>query len=240
MLHIGSLNLFDCLLIADLCVVIPLLQIRTSLRAEKNRPQRSMAQRAPFNFAIFGTPLIGLALDWWMSGRSATDLGLAYPVPWPGQIGLLIALLLCLGLFVSSLWPSTASKRADLLTRLKDGGLLITSITDFAIFVPLALLIGCGTEILFRGFLFWAFDPVLGWAGAVAIMALAYGLGHGFRDWRAALGSLVSAILFALAYALTRSLWWLMLFHTFVALSAAWSGYRAARMAGAVATADFS
>lgn len=226
MLLVGHLNLLDCLLVAVLCLIIPFRQLRDSLRLARSCPPRSLAIRAQANFGMLGVPLVLLALDWWISGRSAAALGLALPIAWRGEIGLAIALLLSGGFMIASLRPTDKTSREVALKRFEDAGLLVKNPSEITIFVPLAFLIGCGGEVLFRGFLFWAFLPFLGTVGTVAVMTLAYGLGHGFGDWRAALGSLVSAFLFAVAFALTQSLWWLMIFHTFTGLNAAWTGYR--------------
>ena len=61
---------------------------------------------------------------------------------------------------------------------------------------------------------------------AVAIASAAYGAGHGIGDKRELAGSLAVALLFTTAYALTRSLWWLMLLHAGLPLVGALAGRR--------------
>ena len=115
--------------------------------------------------------------------------------------------------------------------RMKRGGLSPETPRELALGMVYAFIVGCGSEILFRAFLLWVFTPFAGLAGAVAIAALAYGIGHGFRNRRQALSAILSALAFTLGYALTFSLWWLMAIHTFAALQASWSGYRLSRTA---------
>ncbi|HEY1837613.1 MAG TPA: CPBP family intramembrane glutamic endopeptidase [Rhizomicrobium sp.] len=55
--------------------------------------------------------------------------------------------------------------------------------------------------------------------------------GHGDKTWLRALSSIGTAFAFTIAYALTRSLWWPMLIHSFMGLYGAWSGYRLNRNA---------
>lgn len=68
--------------------------------------------------------------------------------------------------------------------------------------------------MLYRGYLWWILAPLLGSVGAVLVMGLSYGLAHGYRGRGALAASVVSALLFAAAYALTHSLWWLIVIHT--------------------------
>ena len=73
--------------------------------------------------------------------------------------------------------------------------------------------------------------PAIGITGAVIVAALAYGVGHGFKTWQQALGSAAAAFAFTIAFALTNSLWWLMAFHTAVAVQSGWAGYRLSKAA---------
>jgi membrane protease YdiL (CAAX protease family) len=72
---------------------------------------------------------------------------------------------------------------------------------------------GVAWEVLFRGYLLWALTPRVGIVGAVFVASVAYGVAHGYKSPRQFTSSLVSALLFTIAYALTHSLWWLMLIH---------------------------
>lgn len=224
----GHLNLLDIALIVILVLVFPAIRLLNSRKPEPENP-RPMAQRYLRTIATLGVPLLVLVLDWLATGRGAAALGLAIPLPFRGRIGLAIASVLVLGMTISPLLPwlkSSPEKRAAQQARLKARGLVPETSREAALFLIVAVLIGCGAEILYRAFLLWAFTPFAGVAGAVVIAALAYGIGHGFEKWREAAGAVVSAFVFTAAYALTGSLWWLMAIHSFVALYAAWSGYR--------------
>jgi hypothetical protein len=52
-------------------------------------------------------------------------------------------------------------------------------------------------------------------------------VGHGYQGVGKMAASIVSALLFTLAYVLTGSLWWLMLLHVLLPLYMGLSGYRA-------------
>ena len=229
----AALNPVDVALVAFLVLAFPALQIASTLRPKPKAP-RSLTRRYLRSGAILGVPLIVLAIDWLGSGRGAAALGLALPPPFRGQIGLWIAVFAVVVLTLMTIVQSSTRdprKLEAMRAQMKAGGLSPETPRELALGFVYAFIVGCGSEVLFRGFLLWAFIPLAGLAGAVAIAALAYGIGHGFRNRRQALIAVLSAVAFTLAYALTLSLWWLMAIHTFAALQASWSGYRLSRRA---------
>jgi len=222
---LGPLNALDCTLVVLLIAIIPFVQIRASLR---RRPNRTLVQRYRRTMVVMGAPLALLAADWLLAGRDAAALGLAVPVPLRGEIGLAIALVVLLAVVA---WPRPKGRKSDdLRARMKQSGMLISTPEELVFFLSLTLFVGCGVELLFRGFLLWAFSPFLGTAVAVVIAALAYGLGHGFANRKQVAGSVLSAFLFTVAYSVSGSLWWLMLIHTGLMLHGGWTGYRLARL----------
>ncbi|WP_174280593.1 CPBP family intramembrane glutamic endopeptidase, partial [Sphingomonas bacterium] len=80
-------------------------------------------------------------------------------------------------------------------------------------FLAFAIGVGGGWEVLYRGYLFWSLAPLTGGLGAVAAMALSYGVAHGYRGPGALAASIAGALFFAGGYALTGSLWWLIVLH---------------------------
>jgi membrane protease YdiL (CAAX protease family) len=69
-------------------------------------------------------------------------------------------------------------------------------------------------------------DIALAVAGAILVVATAYGLAHGLKSMPVLLGSLASALAFTIGYALTHNLWWLILLHTGLPLIGALSNMR--------------
>ena len=227
----GHLTILDVALTVWLCLIFPALQLYSSLRKPTGR-KRTPRARVLINVVLLGGPLAVLAAAWWINGRPLSALGLAIPVPFEGQIGLGLAVIAIVGFAAASFWfraPAGSAKAERDRQRLADSGMLSKTPAEFSAFVLKAFAIGCGLEILFRGYLLWVLVPLIGLSGAVVVAALAYGLGHGVKNRNQAIGSVVSAFVFTIAYALTQSLWWLMLFHTFVALHGGWAGYRLAR-----------
>ncbi len=222
-------NAIDGMLIILLCVAIPTRQLLVSLRSIRQPVTSSMKTRAYRSVVMIGAPLALLTYVWWANERSAEALGLGFPSSASSQIGLGISVFIAAGMVLASNWPTNDQQRAEALGKIKAAGMLIETREDLALFTLQGILIGCGSELLFRGFLLWAFTPPFGMVGGIIVAGAAYGIGHGFRKWGDVIGILVSAFLFAIAFALTQSLWWLMLLHTALALNTGWMGYRLSR-----------
>ena len=183
------------------------------------------------NIARMGILISVLTVDWWWSGRSIAALGLAIPILRLGQIGLGIAAVLVLALMIAT-WFSMKRLSGDKLvaaqTKLDSLDLIPRKPADWFGFLLSVALLGSGWEILYRGYLLWVLSPLIGTIGAVAVAALAYGLGHGFKNRGQQIGNVASAFVFTIAYAATHSLWWLIVVHVALPLSAA-LGYWAMR-----------
>jgi len=150
---LGPLNIVDLLLIAGLVLAIPAFQLWKSLQA-KSAPKASAAQRFARSLFRIGVPLLLLAADWRTAGRNASSLGLDIPVSFRGEIGLAIACVVIIVFAANPLLQKrTTEKDAALRARLDEAGMLAETPRDLVLFVLLALLIGCGWELLYRGFL---------------------------------------------------------------------------------------
>ena len=223
----GPWNALDLALVLLLTAGLWTLQGVNARRRTRGLAPASARLRR--NLLVFGVPLTLLAFDWLSTGRSAGALGLAIPVPPRGAAGLALAGVLIIGFALSTFfkWPrwSPEQERAA-LARLRESGFAPQTRGELAATVLLFLLIGCSAEILFRGFLVFAFAPLVGLWGAVTLAALTYGLGHGDATWKQTSGSLVSAFVFTSAYALTGSLYWLIVIHCFVGPFGIWVVHR--------------
>jgi membrane protease YdiL (CAAX protease family) len=211
----GTVSVLDLILNALLCVAVPAFMVWTS-RAKRDAPPGPRARR------YLRTICLALALDgllaatWAIKGRTAAALGLAVPLPPAGLVGLALAVGVLLALIVMTRFQLKSGKAPDPQAL----ALFPTTRIETALFLALVLVIGTSWEILYRGYLIWSLTPRIGLIGAVLVAALAYGLAHGLKDLRQAVGSLVAALIFTSAYAVTGSLWWLILIHTALPLFA--------------------
>lgn len=201
-----------------LLLVMPAQQMWRSLRKGAPRvPRRECPRRQRYwsMTARLAAMLAVLAAACWYQGRTPDELGLGWPGT-AGQWGIGLALVLVLLLHVGATAQERrmdAAARAQLAAALEDGVAPPRTACELAAFLVMCLVLGAGWEILYRGFLLLVLTPHTGMAGAVVLAALAYGIGHGFSTPRQFAGSIVSAFAFTTAYALSGSLWWLIVIH---------------------------
>lgn len=199
----------DTALAILLLLVVParaLWRERTGRAATAEKATRYRA-----TIALVGALVAVLAIDWVAAARPVGALGLGTPVTAPALAGLGVAAVLLVLLAVVARRQRDRPLQAASAAR---PALLPDTPAERRLFVLLAIAVGFGWELLYRGFLLFALAPRVGTIGAVVVAALAYAVAHGFRGRRAFAASLASAFVFTIGYAVTGSLWWLILLHT--------------------------
>ncbi|HEX7340119.1 MAG TPA: CPBP family intramembrane glutamic endopeptidase [Rhodanobacteraceae bacterium] len=217
----------DYILLALLVGVMPLRAVCQSRRGTRATASRDTRHRK--SIAIITGLLALLGWAWWRAGRTPALLGLDVPVSTRGLIGFGVAGAAVLALATFVLLERRKRSTASLeqaRQRVCESDLLPRTRRELGSFLVFGLFAGCGWELLYRGFLLWWLTPRVGIVAAVCIAALAYGVAHGCRNRKRLAGSIVSAFAFTIAYALTGSLWWLMLIHTLAAVIGGISAYR--------------
>lgn len=142
-------------------------------------------------------------------GLGASDLGLGMQLGIGGSVGLGLSLIVVIGLW--SAWLSTAK-----LQKIKEkpgNQFSPQGPRELQLFLFMVPLLGFGWEVLYRGFLLWWLVPRIGIPFAVICASLSYGLAHGWTNARESLPATASALAFTVGYALTGSLWWLIVIH---------------------------
>jgi hypothetical protein len=177
-----------------------------------------------------------LLAGWHWMGRPYAALGLGLPISRAGLFGLLFDGAL-LGFFVYALFFRTISpERAAVLRKPRTGREVLPETAG-----ALALYSVAGTagavceELLLRGFLFWLLMPVIGLCGALLVSSVLFGLGHAYQGAPAILHTTIEGLALGAGYALTHSLWWLMVAHAFVNLYVGLFAFRLVRLTAASA-----
>jgi membrane protease YdiL (CAAX protease family) len=200
--------LLDNVLTTCLIVLVPAFMLGRSLYG-RNRPPASKLGRYASSIAMAFGLLALLAADWRAGSRHLAALGFDFPLSMGGLIGLGLAACLLAG-FTLSLPAQMKSTKG----KIKEAQALTpTTRSEFIVFSIFCIVAGCAWEVLYRGYLLWALPPKIGLIGGIVVAAAAYGAAHGYKNLRQFAGSLISAFLFVIAYALTKSLWWLILLH---------------------------
>lgn len=191
-------------------ILLVLVPAEAVWRSRERRPPRPKLARYRTTIVKAASLLGFLLLTAYTSGMSASDLGLGFDLQTPGLIGFAISTVVCSGLIISTLLakaPAPGAQANDTDIFKPEGPVELTH------FIFLVLLIGFAWEVLYRGFLLWWLVPMVGTILAVILAGLSYGLAHGWEDSRKGVASIISALLFSTAFALTGSLWWLILIH---------------------------
>ncbi len=205
----------DYLLAAVLILVLPIRSLRQSLRP--NPSDLTLMQKYLKTTLYISALLILLAYIWISRSLPLAELGLDIPLSAGGLTGMMIlGVLVVLAILSQLIWllkvkkdnSPHPDKKPDMSVSLPG------TRSELVAFMLVSVLLGCGWELLYRGFVLWFLAPQTGIIAAVIIAALAYGIGHGFKTRGQFIGSIISAFLFTIAFALSGSLWWLMIIHT--------------------------
>lgn len=176
--------------------------------------------------AVRGVALSALVLyDWRSAGRPLATLGLDAPLGTGGRVGLAIAAAFVTYVFASAHFGNRApAQRAATRSRLERLGtyrLLPQTPREFVLFPVAAISGSICEELLYRGFWIGALSPLMGAPAAVLSSSAAFGLGHAYQGRIGVLRTSVIGLAFGTAFALTHSLWWLLVVHVAANLSGA-------------------
>lgn len=209
--------MLNILLAAYLLIVSPAFNLWRSLRPKSNKPLRSLMLRY---WSMSWQPLVLLAVLWagsWQAGYSLRDIGFDIPLSRAGFWGICFAVLPLGGLWLVANvieQRKTPEARAESERKVLDSSFpWPRNGSEILAFIMSMSIMTAAWEILYRGFILLLLTPHTGLPLAIAVSALAYGIGHGYKNPKQLFASIVSAFVFTIAYAMTHSLWWLIVIH---------------------------
>jgi membrane protease YdiL (CAAX protease family) len=203
------MTILDWILVATLVVVLPAEALWKSV-VRRGRPKDPLARRLARSLRVILVLLAFLFMIWGFESRSYQLLGLDLPVSTAGLIGLAAACVILAGLAAAVMMRKGSPSQSDAAAA---ADVMPTGRRETILFIVFGLAAGIGWELLYRGFLLWALTPWITGVGAVVVAAVAYALGHGSRGTGSLVGATIASFLFTIGYAVTGSLWWLMLLH---------------------------
>ena len=188
------------------------------------------ARLAAYRRGVIGQWLFTLtALALWASQeRSWQLLGMVQPRGW--RLGLGIGIVLAAAaLLTLQLWSVLRlPTERRIAARPKLGSLqfmLPHTAAEEAWFVALSLTAGFCEELLYRGYLPWFFAPWLGRVGAMAVVAIAFGLGHIYQGRKGAIRATIAGFVMAAIALLSGSLIPGMIAHALIDIGSGTVGY---------------
>lgn len=213
----------DLIFTLYLLVYFPFDSIRRSLSPTPPKPKlpalQSYWRQARFVLALLAV----FMLVSWLGNHSASQLGLDIPLSPGGVWGLVTAGVL---MVTTHILGKRAESKMSPEDRLKQEGKLRElplsipkTRIEIAAYIVTTVGMTATWELLFRGYLLLVLTPFTGLPLAVSLAAISYGAGHGFKSFKQFFGSIVAAFAFTIGYALTGSLWWLMVLHAAVPIA---------------------
>lgn len=149
----------------------------------------------------------GIAL-WLFEARSWEPLGFVFPSGWRRWIA--TSLVLALVLHFARIVIRIAQRKRP--TRVKMGNADVERLAphtraELAWWVALSLSAGFCEEFIFRGYLLWAFQPIIGLAGAAVLSVVGFAAAHAYQGANRAMATGVVAAVFTAVVLLLGSLW---------------------------------
>jgi membrane protease YdiL (CAAX protease family) len=222
----------DILPLLFAAVLMPALSAFTGWQlARKPAEQRNLVQRYWQTLVRGWLVAIVVVAVWYRADRTFAALGLDWPIGSRGLWGFAFDALLMVA-FAMQLkrLPELARKSPEkanaVLKRLK---ITPRTGTELSVFLAVAITAGVWEEMLYRGFLVWFLAPA-GLVAAVVGSSLIFGLGHAYQGVRGMLTTAAVGLIFAVAFAMTQSLWWLMMAHALVDIYGGIAAYRIWRL----------
>nr|WP_315402028.1 type II CAAX endopeptidase family protein [uncultured Duganella sp.] len=207
----------DILFTLYLLVYFPLSSLWRSLRPASPKPflppLRSYWRQGRYIVALLCV-FVPVA---WLGGHGAAELGLGFPRSAGALWGLALAGFLLVLLHVLGTRQElkmSPQQRAGQEAKLRDLPFAMPRTRTETLAYLLTMIAMTTTwELLFRGYLLLVLAPVTGLPLAIVLAAVAYGAGHGYKDIKQFVGSIVAALAFTIGYAVSGSLWWLIVLH---------------------------
>ncbi len=211
---LSSYTPLDFLAVAAAVVMVAHGVVSGIRNARTPRSELNLVRRYWFTIARALLISAAVLLDWHWAGRPWALLGFDIPVGFRGRVGFGIdAAITGFYAYVVLLCKVTPERMAAARNHRDSLRILPEMRAEMALFAVMAIIASPFEELLFRGFLMWFFLPFGGlWGGAV-LSSLLFGTAHAYQGWRGILRTGMVGFAFAAAYALTHSLWWLMLAH---------------------------
>jgi membrane protease YdiL (CAAX protease family) len=200
-----SVSPSGCVFLLLTCVYLPLMAIRTAIRARRPEGPPTRAQHLSGVFVAQGMTVFTA-----LFAASSDDVRL-FPPPTITLVSIAAALAF-LALSLGTLpmrwnWKPEEDKRRVMW-------MLPHRMNDLWWWGLVALAAGICEEIVFRGVMFTLWQRILGsWAASVAVCVTVFSIGHFVQGWRAMLLIVLIAVGFHLIVKLTGDLYTAMAIH---------------------------
>jgi len=231
-------NVFDVLLVVAFAVLLPLWthfviwprHVRAVDSGDTHARSRMYVRTLIEEWAaVIAVVAIAVA-----NRRSLDAVWLGVPSGWRAWAGYALPLaytpLLILQGRAIAASPKTLAKLREKLQPLR--ALIPHTPGEYRLFVPLAVTAGICEEFLFRGYLVWVLQLVMGLYPAAAVSMVAFGLAHGYQGGKFGFRAFGVGVVLGVMALVTHSLLPGILLHAAIDLGSGWITYAAMSRGG--------
>lgn len=164
--------------------------------------------------------VIALLIGWSWLGRSWDGLGLRLHSGW-GLYGVAIGIVVVVLVIARQRGAALANPEVlgEIRTRMQRIRVMLPHTPgEFRAFAALAVTAGICEEILYRGFMIWYLGAWMAPTQAVAVSALAFGVGHGYQGVRGVVQTGGLGLLLGAIYLVSGTVWGCVVIHALVNL----------------------
>lgn len=161
-----------------------------------------------------------VAMLWLQRGLPGAELGLAGGGGWRFWTPIALAALLAAqqGYSAVKVARMTGDKR-KLRAQVGDvAAVMPQTSAELPAWAFLSLTAGFCEELIFRGFMIWLLQPVVGWWGAAALSMVVFGLGHLYQGLSGVIRTTLFGGIMTLLFWLAQSLWPVIVLHAAIDL----------------------
>ena len=207
----------DWALVGLLVLLVPLDTLflwPAFLRRAEHEPERARRFLWSSWLVVLWGLAAGITALWRHASRSAAELRLVVPSGW--RLGVALALVLVVA--VVTFLPAIRLARSTRPIRIRHANptaalVLPHTRAELRLYLVLSISAGLCEELVFRGYLLWAFQPPLGLWGAALLATVLFAFGHAYQGAKGIVSTGVIGGLLALVVLLTRSIYPAMLLH---------------------------
>jgi len=155
---------------------------------------------------------------WLYKGRAWRALRLTAPDGWRLWASMSLVLALAITLAAATLKVARIKRKKRVKVQGHVEGLAPHTRSELGLWAVLSVSAGFSEELIFRGYLIWAFQPALGLWGAAALSVAGFAVAHGYQGKKGVLATGIVGCLLTLLVVVFGSLWPAVVIHALVDL----------------------
>ncbi len=206
-----------------LLLLVPAYHLWSALRQRAAPPCRIARY-----WSMIGTMamlLLLLLAHAWQRGQGVEMLGLRFDLPSTQRYQLAAAIAIValwhLGMHAAMRLIGTDAASAQAFDKIASNQLMPRTVAEARVYVLFVIVIGLGSDLLYRGFLINTLVPMTGAVVAILLASLVDAMTYGYDKPRDIPGNFALALLLGIAFYLSGSLLWIIVLHLGLGLSTA-------------------